>query len=249
LREKFWTRRSTGLPKEPPPAQTEDSANSRASDAFGDDHFTRILPSYLSDSDKSRLKEGLEQFFPENSAKEIKYDQFYQDDLDRHFKQADLIAEIRCPNWNEVSRQYDISYPDAMLLTNTCDISPDNQRNANIKQCLFAPIISLTEYILDLKENGYTDSQIKSFGSEVKRQKITNIFYLPPYQTSGSDYIVLLDYIFQFPAQELTRLLPDISEERLKSLSNFGFYLFIFKLSYHLCRLPEEPDRLKLSEL
>jgi hypothetical protein len=127
---------------------------------FGSDHFERILSPYLTADTKSRLKEGLQQFFPESLAQEIRYDNFYKGDVDPYFKQADLIAEIRSPEWNSVSRQYDALYTDAILLSNTCDVSPGNQRGVNLKQALFAPVISLQEYIKDLRQNGYANAQI-----------------------------------------------------------------------------------------
>jgi hypothetical protein len=243
LKETFWPRRSIGSPGETPRAQTENNSNLAAFGAFGDDHFEKILPPYLTSPDKSRLKEGLEQFNPENSTKEIKYDNFYQDDIDSYFKQSDLIAEVRFPEWDESHRQYNTLYGDAMLLSNTCDINPDNQRNANAKQSLFAPIIDLPEYLSDLRRNGYSDAQMQTFEADIKRQRITNILYLPPYKANGPSYIVLLDYIFRFPTLELRGLLMNIAEEKIKSLSHFGYYLFIFKLSYHLCRVPEEKER------
>ena len=222
---------------------TESNSDFATFDAFGDDHFEKILPPYLTSPEKSRLKEGLEQFFPENSTKEIKYDNFYQDDTDSYFKQSDLIAEVRFPEWDETHRQYNALYGDAMLLSNTCDINPVNQRNANSKESLFAPIIDLPEYLSDLRINGYNDNQLQTFEADIKRQRITNILYLPPYRDTGPSYIVLLDFIFRFPTAELNKLLMNITQEKIKSLSRFGYYLFIFKLSYHLCRVPEEKER------
>jgi hypothetical protein len=130
-----------------------------------------------------------------------------------------------------------------MLLSKTCDINPDNPRKTNTKQSIFAPIFNFREYLHDLKENGVSGSQISSFEIEVKRQRITNVFYLPPFKKDGPDYIALLDQPFWLPSTHLNSRLPHINEDKIKSLADFGFYLFIFKISYHFCRLPEVADR------
>ena len=210
---------------------------------FGDDYFEKILPSYLTSSVKDRLKEGLSQFIPDTQGNNISYDYFYSDDTHPYFKQSDLIAEIRFPQWNAVTEEFERTYTDSMLLSNTCDVNPDNPRITNTKQSIFAPIVNFREYLHDLRENGIPETQISSFENEVKRQRISNIFYLPPFEKDGPDYITLLDKVFWLPSTNLNSRLLYISEDRIKSLAYFGFYLFIFKLSYHFCRLPEEADR------
>ena len=79
---------------------------------FGDDHFEKILPPYLTSSVKDRLKEGLSQFFPDGPGNDIIYDFFYSDDTHAYFKQSDLIAEIRSPQWNSTTGEFERIYPD-----------------------------------------------------------------------------------------------------------------------------------------
>jgi len=203
------------------------------------------LPSYLTSSEKDRLKEGLSQFSPENVELDIVYSNFYSDNTNTYFKQSDLIAEIRAPKWNpDIGEgEFERFYPDGMLLSNTCDVSSDNPRTINTKQSIFAPIINFREYLRDLREKNIPEERIRSFETEVKRQRITNLFYLPPYIEEGPDYITPLDQLFWLPSVDLNTRLDHIDEDKIKSLAPFGFYLFIFKLSYHFCRLPEEADR------
>ena len=210
---------------------------------FGDDNFQTILPPYLVDPDKSRLRDALKQFTPEQRGKEINYSDFYRDYTHNYFLQSDLIREVRFAKWNEGTSLYDKAYTDAIIVSNTCDISEENNHELNCKQCLFAPVIDFNEYLDELAKEGYSQEKIQSFKQVVASQLRTNIFFLPRNHKDDKEYIVLLDNIFWFPTSELNSYLADINANRIVSLSLYGYYLFILKLSYHLCRLPEQCDR------
>lgn len=211
--------------------------------AFGDDSFELLLPSYLVDPEKSRLKDALKQFTSDEKGKEIDYTNFYKAFQHAYFMQSDLVKEIRVAKWNDEKAIYEKVYTDAIIISNTCDISYDNKREINTKQCLFAPLIDFNEYLKDLEKEGYLPEKISSFSQAIKAQLKTNIFYLPTNHKDNKEYIVLLDNVFWFPTEELNSYLEKIEDNRITSLSHFGYYLFILKLSYHLCRLPEQCDR------
>jgi hypothetical protein len=211
--------------------------------AFGDDKFELILPTYLVDPDKSRLRDALKQFIPEGRGSEINYANFYRNYQHAYFMQSDLIKEIRIAKWDDESASYKKGYTDAIIISNTCDISFENKQELNVKQCLFAPLIDFNLYLEDLKQAGYNQEKVRVFASNVKAQLRTNIFYLPLHFKEEKEYIVLLDNVFWFPTSELNSYINNIEENRITSLTHFGFYLFILKLSYHLCRLPEQCDR------
>jgi hypothetical protein len=210
---------------------------------FGDDSFDSLLPPYLVEPEKSRLKDALKQFTPEHRNAQIDYSDFYKNFQYDYFLQGDLVKEIRVASWNETSLNYDKAYTDAIIISNTCDISFENKREYNPKQCLLAPVISFKEYLSDLETQGYEIEKIKSFEQNVKAQLCTNIFYLPPYFNGEEEYIAILDRIFWFPTSELNSYIATIDEDRINSLNQYGFYLFVLKLSYHICRLPEQCDR------
>ena len=210
--------------------------------AFGDD-LDKILPSYLVQSKKTRLKEALIQFTNDDGRKEIDYTDFYRAYHHSLFMQSDLVKEVRLPVWNDVNAVFDKGYTDAIILSNTCDISPSNEHDLNTKQCLFAPIINLNDYLQALKDEGYDAGKIIQFKNTIQAQLISNLFYLPICHKENIDYIVLLDNVFWFPKSELNSYISDIEDNRIASLSLFGYYLFILKLSYHLCRLPELNER------
>lgn len=207
------------------------------------DCFEKILPSYLVGSEKSRLKDALSQFSSENQGSSIDYSDFYKRYSHNYFMQSDLIKEIRFANWNDKTFLFEKRYTDAIIISNTCDTSFENSHNINTKQCLFAPLIDFKEYTEDLIKSGYDEKKLENFIKTVKNQLVSNIFYLPHYKSQEKDYIVLLDRLFWFPTQELNSYIENIEENKITSLSLFGHYLFILKLSYHLCRLPEQCDR------
>lgn len=211
--------------------------------AFGDDNFEKILPSYLVQSDKLRLKDALKQFTIEERGKEINYNNFYKNYDRPYFLQSDLLKEIRLSIWDEQTATFIKGYTDALIISNTCDINYENKHDVNAKQCLFAPLVDFNEYLLNLKNEGYSEEKLKSFSDGVKAQQRSNIFYLPVHFKEGKEYIVLLDNVFWFPTAELNSYIVDIEKNRITSLELFGYYLFILKLSYHLCRLPEQCDR------
>lgn len=118
-----------------------------------------------------------------------------------------------------------------------------SKHSLSSKQCLFAPLIEFQEYLKDLELAGYDNEKLGQFCKAVKAQLVSNLFYLPMIQKEEKEYVVFLDNIFWFPASELNAYMERIQENRMASLSHFGYYLFILKLSYHLCRLPEQCDR------
>lgn len=125
-----------------------------------------------------------------------------------------------------------------ILLSNTCDVSPDNVRTLPPK-LIFAPIIRLSAIEARFAERGISANQIAGKIEAIKRQIPTSVFYLPAGGPLKEDYVALLDDIHSVPASAHEAK----SKEKLFTLSMAGFYLFVFKLSVHFCRLQENVDR------
>ena len=130
----------------------------------------------------------------------------------------------------------------AMILSNTCDISPSNERLLP-SRVVYAPILQLEKYKQLLlcntqKEQQVIDNHIKS----IKNQFISNIFYLPKGINLEHDSIVFLDRLNNCPAGILTE--EEIKKKKLFTLSNYGFYIFLIKISIHFTRIREEVDRI-----
>jgi hypothetical protein len=226
------------------------------------DSFRDLLPSNFDDRQKGKLARLLDQFKIDKEAlkqvdqnKDKKtpeknkswspkvYSDFYLPKKYDFFLQGDLLKEIRVAFWNTKTHDFEKKYNDAILLSNSCDITPDNLHGINAKQALFAPVREYNGYITYLETKGYNEEKIKSFEAAIKNQMFSNLLYLPKNTNENKEYIVWLDKIFWFPIDELNTYIPDIEQNRVFTLDLFGHYLFIIKLAYHLCRLPESPDR------
>lgn len=211
--------------------------------SFDENSFEKLFPKYLVATEKTRLREALKQFSSPTRNVEINYDNFYKRFNYPYFLQSDLIREVRFPYWDESTQSYEKGYINAIIISNSCDISSDNPRDKNVKECLFAPLINFSSYLNELENLGYNKEQLESFEKNIKAQQCSNLVYLPYLHSEKSDYIASLDKIFWFPTSELNSYIDQIDENRISSLDRFGHYLFVLKLSYHMCRLPEECDR------
>lgn len=193
---------------------------------FSLESIEKHIPYYLAGKAKVALEEAFKSF-PEN----IKY---------YSTTSEDLLQGDGCSSFQIVDIEtFDRRRIKGIILSNSCDIAPNNQRDFSPKIC-FAPIIRLSRYIKLLKQNGIDNEKAQSKIDAIKSQKITTMFFLPAEDTLEEDYIAILDDVHNVPSNIFFEA-PD--RQRLFSLSQVGFYLFIFKLSIHFCRLHEEVKR------
>ena len=121
-----------------------------------------------------------------------------------------------------------------VILSNSCDISPVNFTDLPVN-VLFAPLISLDRFSSTLYAGGKSLQQIDSILVNIRKQRVTNVFYLPGRPPSVSESVILLDDVHAHPLQHF------ISQERAKlfTLNQYAFYLFLIKLSIHFSRFQE----------
>ncbi len=127
-----------------------------------------------------------------------------------------------------------------LIMTNTCDINPENKRY-HPPYVFYCPIIKLSKYEDSIKEmmNG---QQLGDHISSIKRQEISSMLFLPRYSSIMKvDAIALLDRIVSYDIDYLTQDI--LKDNRLFSLSDFGFYIFLIKVSIHMTRIRENIDR------
>jgi hypothetical protein len=126
-----------------------------------------------------------------------------------------------------------------MVLSNTCDIAPENKRLLG-PRLLYCPIISFGKYAnLVSTHKGQPDP--KQHLEDIRMQRISEMFYLPRNEQLGEDGIALLARINNCDAQRVS--LQELARDRLFTLSDYGFYFFLFKLSIHLTRIRENVAR------
>jgi hypothetical protein len=82
-----------------------------------------------------------------------------------------------------------------------------------------------------------TGFDLGAYLNTIRKQHNSSMFYLPKNDKLGDEAIALLDRINNCDAQAVE--LDELLRNRLFTLSDYGFYLFLFKLSLHLTRIRE----------
>lgn len=152
--------------------------------------------------------------------------------------QGDGLSQI--PFYDAVSQE--VRPANVIVLSNSCDINLNNKRMESINICV-APILNLEKYEKRLLTKGYNKQQVASHISDIKRQVITHVIYLPKTEKMTYEAIVRLDKICSVDRNKVSN--EDIQHNRLFTLSDFGLYLFLLKLSIHFTRIKERIDRYK----
>ncbi len=189
------------------------------------------LPKYLSDSNVRNLIEDLKQF-PKNIDSRI-YTSLVTDES---YLQGDGFPNAFIINLP----QLDYKTGSAIILSNSCDIDPTNKRFHDAR-VLYAPIAPLSNYEQLLQSKGFKDKQIESHFKALKNQYITQMFFLPKGGKLDSDHVAFFDFVVSLPLEEFFKGKSD--PKKTFSLSDYGFYLFIFKLSIHFTRIQESVIR------
>jgi hypothetical protein len=186
-----------------------------------------FLPQYLSPDRQSALWEELRRF-PNNRT-------LYTE----HAQQHELLQG---DGWQGlVAIDFDSGERKALrglILSNSCDISPDNPR-ALAAKITFAPLLRVSRFLDKLKDAGQTDTQVTSLADSMRRQKITSMMFLPAISGVMEDSVALMGDIHSHPLEHF-RTGP---RTRVFRLNDFGFYLLLFKLSIHFSRMLENVER------
>jgi len=198
-----------------------------------EDQIKLFLPKYLNSNDQEDLFEALKQF-PNN--------------LDLIYTSANLNNSIIYQGDGLESLPF-IFLPDekvqkenGMILSNTCDIDPSNYRPMK-SRVIYCPIIQFQKYEKLVKNYFKNDDNLVIHLNGIKNQRITSFFYLPSYG-DFPESIALLDRINNC---DNGRFNPKVINNcRIFTLSNYGFYLFLIKISIHFTRIREGVNRNEL---
>lgn len=224
---------------------------------FTSENFTKLLPDFLTSTEKNRLKTQLAQFSKWNrkdndnlkvnkSDSEINYDLFYrtQDTEQNVYFQGDRIVGVPFPIFKEGKYSTVLKKSGFLLLSNTCDMALENKKSYETFVTL-APLELVSVLKEELLQNNVSD--VQSFIYSLKQQRISNFFYLPASHFDlltdnlHEGFFCAFDKTFHIPLKSLYK--NKIEDIRVSSFSHFGFYLLVTKLSYHSCRLPEDNHR------
>lgn len=124
-----------------------------------------------------------------------------------------------------------------IVLSNSCDVSAENHR-ALPPRVTFAPIVKLSRIRDRFEKFGLRADQIEPRLQAIRAQSVTSIFYLPSEGPLFEEHVALLDGIHSMPVE-----VHRAASKKLFTLTMAGFYLLVFKLSVHFCRLQENVDR------
>ena len=196
--------------------------------------FGIYLPKYLSTAAQENLFLELRQF-PDNIDGRL-YTIALQGE--RTLFQGDGLASL----WVADLPGATIGKARVMVLSNSCDIAHDSGRLLG-PRLLYCPIISFAKYEAMLQAQEHLRSRFDAAGhlDAIRRQRNSSMFYLPTNDRLGEDAIALLDRINNCDAQAVDS--DELLRNRLFTLSDYGFYLFLFKLSLHLTRIREGISR------
>lgn len=197
-----------------------------------EENIKLYLPQYLSEDKLTSLKKELKNFGNRRDSGKY-FTTFLKSDS--NLFQGDCVkAQV----WNLPdieSREENV-----ILLSNTCDMDISNQR---LNQCrvMYAPIFNLEKYLQKLKNKNFEKNKIDNHIKDIKNQLVSQILYLPTKSILGYDSFVLFDRTISIPLT--SEIVANCTKTRKVSLSNYGFYLFLLKLSYHFTRIQEHADR------
>lgn len=197
-----------------------------------EENIKLYLPQYLSEDKLTSLKKELKNFG--NGCDSGKYFTTILNSAPNLFQGDCVKAQV----WNLPN--IETREENVILLSNTCDMDISNQR-LNSCRVMYAPILNLKKYHKNLIERGFEKNKIDNHIKDIKNQLVSQILYLPTKSILGYDSFVLFDRTISIP---LTRkIVENCTKTRKVSLSNYGFYLFLLKLSYHFTRIQEHVDR------
>jgi hypothetical protein len=126
-----------------------------------------------------------------------------------------------------------------LVLSNSCDVDQTNQRDVP-SRVIFAPLVKLSAFEAVLRKMNIEHQRVDAKLASIRAQKTTNMFFLPAGGPLGEDHVVRLDDAHSMP---VAKHMPETGREKIFTLSNTGFYMLVFKLSVHFCRLHENINR------
>jgi hypothetical protein len=188
--------------------------------------FKAYLPKYLSQEGQEKLFSELEQF-PENIDSRIYTTRLRSQST---VFQGDGLPDMWVSNLPDPT----VKQARVMVLSNTCDIAPTNKRLIG-PRILYCPILSFNKY--QGLVGRVSPAEAKNHIDAVRKQHISSLFYLPKNDRLGEEGVAVLDRITNCNAQDVD--LTSLEQNRLFTLSDYGFYLLLFKLSIHLTRIRE----------
>lgn len=191
------------------------------------------LPRYLSEEKNDYLLKQLKDY--------PNMDNTYATFPENYWMQGDVYREIMYCDL--VDGEYKTDKIEAMLLSNTCDISLENRRDFYDPKFVFAPIIYLENYYEMLVNDGHNIGTIETHIDAIRKQDITSFFYIPRKSFNDKEKFARFDMVFSVYLKDMKLTAEQMLRNRILSFSNKGFYILLYKISRHFTRILEAVDR------
>ena len=197
------------------------------------DDINLYLPKFLSDEDGRVLYKAVRAMIAGQSksyytGRLLHTDVLYQGDG------IDALPYIELPEILVKKRP-------GIILSNTCDIAPDNKRLIPARM-LFVPLMPVKNYRAGLERLADCSSQqIEQHIDDIRNQRLTNVFYLPESAGRVEESLVYLDRVMHVSNSMIDR--TQLEQRRLFTLSDFGAWLLVLKLSIHFSRIQDKVER------
>jgi hypothetical protein len=209
------------------------------------EELTKFLPSYLRDAASKALAQTVAGGFPDTSDPNKVYNDL---PVGTPFLQGDAIRDVPFAMHDPITKETFDDEFDAIVLSNSCDISMENRR-FDEPLVSFGIVIPLSLYEDSLRAVGIAENRAADHLKDVRANKISSLLYLPNVWRGANiirqEMIARLDWVYSLPNGTVQKwpnqYLPE--GDRIFSLSNYGFYVLLYKLSVHFSRIREEVDR------
>lgn len=197
------------------------------------DEIKLYLPKYLSSESEKELFKGLREF-PDKLELRLYTDKLTSSNV---IYQGDGLNDMLIVNLPSQK----IKPEKAVIISNTCDIDEESNKRHFPSSIIYTPIFNLNKYKEGiLRKSNKSPKQIDDHINTIKKQEITQIFYLPKYKELD-DSIIFLDRLQNCSNSFIKR--DNLDTQRLFTLSDLGAYLFVLKLSIHFTRIKDKVDR------
>jgi len=195
---------------------------------------TIYLPQYLTELDQKKLLRQIDQYT--RNPGPLYSNGFQEPGLIYQGDGIDELLVVSLPSLETVNKA-------SLILSNSCDINPTNPRFIP-QNLVYAPLVDfekLSNFLLETFPD--REAGVRDHLRELQKQYVTNAFYLPVGTSNKLDQpkVAYFDHVISLPPSELQH--DDVEGKRLFSLSDLGFYLFVFKLSIHFTRVREDVAR------
>ena len=188
------------------------------------------IPFYLTQPQKEALAAGLREFEQSSTINSFSISKYENETL-----QGDGWSKFQIFNF-ETGIRRNIK---GMVISNSCDIDPANARDTP-SNIIFVPLVPLSKLEQLWRESGLAVERLSQKLKDIRAQRVTDFFYVP--QTGGLNegHVAMLKDVHTMP---LKALFDTSGREKLFTLSQVAFYLLLFKLSVHFCRMHENLPR------